>query len=407
MIRRVAFLSLHTSPLVQPGSGDAGGMNVYIDELARAMVERGVQVDVFTRAVDGSHPLDGEVTPGDRVVHVPAGAPSVLPMKDLPATVQPFADGVIERIEGERFDVVHSHYWLSGWAGLVVKRATGIPLANSFHTLGRVKDATRRVGEPAESLVRIAAEQEVIAGSDCVIASTSFEADDLARRYRADPARLCVTHPGVNHDLFAPGSRQAARRELGWGDGRVVLFVGRIQPLKGLDIALEAFARMRTEIPDARFVVVGGPSGPHGAAELERVRARVETLQLGGAVSFLPARPHREIATYYRAADVLLVPSRSESFGLVAAEAQACGLPVVAAGIGGLAYTIDDGTSGFLVAGWEPEAFAAAATRILLDDDLAARLSRGAVAFATRFSWKVATDRLLELYGGISRPIPL
>jgi D-inositol-3-phosphate glycosyltransferase len=402
MIRRVAFLSLHTSPLIQPGTGDAGGMNVYIDELARTMVERGVQVDVFTRATDHSQPPDVEVTPGYRVVQVPAGAPSVLPMKDLPSTVQPFADGVIERIKDARIDVVHSHYWLSGWAGLVVKRATGIPLANSFHTLGRVKDATRRVGEPAESLVRIAAEHEVIAGSDCVIASTSFEADDLAGRYQADPARLCVTHPGVNHNLFAPGSRSAARRELGWDGGPVVLFVGRIQPLKGLDVALEAFARIRTEIPDARFVVVGGPSGAHGSAELERVRDRVDVLGLGESVEFVPSRPHREIAAYYRAADVLFVPSRSESFGLVAAEAQACGLPVVAARVGGLAYTIEDGISGFLVDGWEPDAFAAAASRILGNDDLAARLSGGAVEFATRFSWKVAADRLLELYGGIS-----
>ncbi len=212
------------------------------------------------------------LTPGYRVVQVPAGDPSVLPMKDLPATVQPFADGVIERIQDEQFDIVHSHYWLSGWAGLVVKRATGIPLVNSFHTLGRVKDATRRVGEPAESLVRIAAEHEVIAGSDCVIASTSFEADDLAGRYQAEPARLCVTHPGVNHDLFAPGPRPVARRELGWDDGPVVLFVGRIQPLKGLDVAFEAFARIQKEIPGTRFVVVGGPSGAQGSAELEWVQ---------------------------------------------------------------------------------------------------------------------------------------
>ncbi|MDH3260932.1 MAG: glycosyltransferase [Acidimicrobiia bacterium] len=402
MIRRVAFLSLHTSPLIQPGSGDAGGMNVYIDELARTIVDRGIDVEVFTRATALPQPADVEVTSGYRVVQVPAGPPSVLPMVDLPATVQPFADGVIENMRGEAFDVIHSHYWLSGWAGLVVKRATGIPLANSFHTLGRVKDATRRVGEPAESLVRIAAEHEVIAGSDCVIASTPFEADDLARRYRADPARLCVTHPGVNHDLFTPGSQPAAKERLGWDAGRVVLFVGRIQPLKGLDVALEAFERVREEIPDARLVVVGGPSGAHGEAELARIRERVDALRLGECVEFVGSRPHHEIATYYQAADVLLVPSRSESFGLVAAEAQACGLPVVAARVGGLAFTVGDATSGFLVAGWDPEDFASATAKILLNDDLAARLSRGAVEFAKRFSWEVAADRLLELYAGIT-----
>jgi D-inositol-3-phosphate glycosyltransferase len=403
MIRRVAFLSLHTSPLIQPGSGDAGGMNVYIDELARTLVARGVEVDVFTRPTNQAQTGDVEVIPGYRVVHVPAGPLMTLPMKDLPATVQPFADEVIERMQGGAFDVVHSHYWLSGWAGLVVKRATGVPLANSFHTLGRVKDATRRVGEPAESLVRIAAEHEVIAGSDCVIASTPFEADDLARRYQADPARLCVTHPGVDHDLFAPGPQVAARNALGWNNLPVVLFVGRIQPLKGLDVAVEAFVRIRREVGEARFVVVGGPSGPHGEAELVRIRTRVVALGLEDSVEFVPSQPHQEIADYYRAADVLLVPSRSESFGLVAAEAQAAGLPVVAARIGGLAYTVDDGASGFLIDGWDLDEFASAASRILLDADLAAHLAAGAVAFATRFSWTVAADRLLELYGGITR----
>lgn len=402
MIRRVAFLSLHTSPLIQPGSGDAGGMNVYIDELTRTMVDRGVDVEVFTRATASPQPADVEVTPGYRVVHVPAGPPMALPMVDLPATVQAFADGVIEGMHGRSFDIVHSHYWLSGWAGLVVKRATGLPLANSFHTLGRVKDATRRVGEPAESLLRIAAEHEVIAGSDCVIASTPYEADDLAGRYGADPARLCVTHPGVNHDLFAPGSQQRARKLLGWDDRPTVLFVGRIQPLKGLDVAVEALLRIRQEIPDTRLVIIGGPSGADGERELERILSRVDALAFEGCVEFIPSRPHREIATYYQAADVLLVPSRSESFGLVAAEAQACGLPVVAARVGGLAYAVEDATSGFLVDGWDPAGFASATIRILVDDDLAARLSKGAVEFATRFSWKVAADRLLELYAGIT-----
>ncbi|HKZ30640.1 MAG TPA: glycosyltransferase [Acidimicrobiia bacterium] len=405
MIRRAAFLSLHTSPLVQPGSGDGGGMNVYIDELARTMVDRGVEVDVFTRATAHSQAVDVEVTPGYRVVQVAAGPRRVLPMDALPVTVQPFADGVIDRMRGERYEVVHSHYWLSGWAGLVVKRAMGIPLANSFHTLGRVKDATRRVGEPAESLVRIAAEHEVIAGSDCVIASTPHEADDLTRRYGADPARLCVTHPGVNHDLFTPGSQQTARKLLGWENGPVLLFVGRIQPLKGLDVAVETFGRVRREIPAARLAVVGGPSGPRGEAELQRVRGRVEELRLEGCVEFIPARPHQEIAAYYRAADVLLVPSRSESFGLVAAEAQACGLPVVAARVGGLAYTVEEATSGFLVDGWDPEGFASAAVKILLNDDLAARLSKGAVEFSERFSWEVAAERLLELYAGITAAV--
>ena len=199
-----------------------------------------------------------------------------------------------------------------------------------------------------------------------------------------------------------PGTRSAARKALGWDDRPVVLFVGRIQPLKGLDVALEAFAQIRRKLDDARLVVVGGPSGPLGEEELVRIRQRAVALSLEGSVDFVPSRPHQEIAGYYRAADVLLVPSRSESFGLVAAEAQATGLPVVASRIGGLAYTVEDGTSGFLVDGWDPEGYASAALRILLDEDLAARLAAGALTFAQRFSWTVAADRLLELYGGIT-----
>lgn len=401
MIKRVAFLSLHTSPLVQPGSGDGGGMNVYIDELARVMVERGVDVDVFTRAA-GPSQSEVAVVPGYRVIHVPAGPPVAMPVEDLPDTVEPFAAGVIDRMQTGVYDVVHSHYWLSGWAGLLVKRNLGLPLANSFHTLGRVKDAARRAGEPAESLVRIAAEQDVIEGSDCVIASTTSEADDLTRHYHADPARLCVTHPGVNHELFRPGSREEARQMLGWTEVPVVLFVGRIQALKGVDLAVEAFALIHAEMPRTRLVVVGGASGPNGHAELRSLRRRVDELSLADAVEFVGTRPHAEMAGYYRAADLLLVPSRSESFGLVAAEAQACALPVVAARVGGLAHAVDDSVSGFLVDGWDPREFAAASLRLLGDRDLAAEMSEGAATFARRFSWDEAADRLAELYEGIT-----
>ena len=402
MIRRVAFLSLHTSPLVQPGSGDGGGMNVYVDDLARALVDRGVNVDVFTRATSDPRPADVAPRPGYRVTQMQAGPLADLPMADLPVTVQPFADGIIDRIRSERYDVVHGHYWLSGWAGLAVKRTIGIPLVSSFHTLGRVKDATRRVDEPPEPPIRIAVEKEVITGSDCIIASTAFEVDDLIQRYGADPTRVRIIHPGVNHDLFSPGSRREARALVGWGSGPVVLFVGRIQPLKGLDVALEAFGQIRADVPDARLMIVGGPSGPNGARELERIQDQVVEQRLQDLVEFVPSRPHEELAAYFRAADVLLVPSRSESFGLVAAEAQASGLPVVAARVGGLAYTVEDATSGFLVDDWDPAAFASAAVKILLNDDLARRLSNGAVEFAKRFSWEVAADRLLELYAGIA-----
>ncbi len=401
---RVAYLSLHTSPLVRPGVGSAGGMNVYIDELAATMQNQGVEVVVFTRRTSPDTPTVVHAASGYPVVHIDAGPPEELEVAALPVWVAAFAEGVIGwiRDSGQSFDVVHSHYWLSGWAGLLVKHALSIPLANSFHTLGRVKEANRRDGEPPESLIRIAAEQEVIASSDCLIASTERESEELLVHYGADPSRLCLNPPGINHELFRPGSKREARRALGLADGPVALFVGRIQPLKGVDVALDAFHRIVKQIDDATFLVVGGPSGPNGNSEYSALRDTVDALDLGDRVRFWPAQDHKRLPMFYQAADVLLVPSRSESFGLVAAEAQACGLPVVAARVGGLEYAVADGVSGILVDGWDPEDHAEAAAAVLTDPELAVRLSAGAIAHAERFSWDATAARLLELYRGIT-----
>jgi D-inositol-3-phosphate glycosyltransferase len=403
VIERVAYLSIHTSPLAVPGSGDAGGMNVYIDELARTMAGRGVAVDVFTRRTDPAVPGVLEVLPGYRVVHVAAGPVGPLPLGSLDGHVGEFAEGVVRfAATGDgSYDVVHSHYWLSGWAGALVGEVMQIPLAISFHTLGRVKDASRRAGEPREPLLRIAAETEVINRAGCVVASTPAEAAELIEHYAADPERLCVSPPGVDHGRFHPGSRKDARAALGLVEGPLVLFVGRIQPLKGLDVAVEALRLL--DVPDARLLVVGGPSGPRGAAEIERLHDAVVSAGLTDRVEFRPPVPHADTPMLYRAADLLVVPSRSESFGLVAAEAQACGLPVVAARVGGLEYAVADGESGFLVSGWDPAAYVEVFRRVLTDADLAARLRSGAIEFSERFSWPATADRLLELYAGITR----
>lgn len=402
MIGRVAYLSMHTSPLLQPGVGDAGGMNVYIHELAQTMVERGVEVDVFTRRCRPDAPAIVEVMPGYRVHHVAAGPAESLPVARLPRYVGEFAHRVIEQVDDDRPEIVHSHYWLSGWAGLLVKRRLGLPLANSFHTLGRIKDLTRRHDEPPTPLLRIATEHEVIEGSDCVVASTPFEAQDLLEHYGADPGRLCTSPPGVDHSLFRPGDRRLARRRLGWTDiSPTLLFVGRIQSLKGADVAIEALARLRQAHPRARLVMIGGASGSGGDRELDALRSRASRPDLDGAVTFLPPVPHDQLPDVYRAADLLLLPSRSETFGLVAAEAQASGLPVVAARVGGLVHVVDDGGSGVLVDGWEPDAYAAAVDKIVSDPALATRLSEGAVAWAERFSWEATALRLLELYEGV------
>lgn len=405
MIERVAYLSLHTSPLVQPGQGDAGGMNVYIHELAQTMAARGIEVDVFTRAAGSNVAPIVEVTDRYRVIHIAAGPRHEVPISQLTESVFDFAEAVIDwaKQHDRQYDLVHSHYWLSGWAGLMVKRILELPLANSFHTLGRVKDASRRDDEPPSALVRVAAEHEVIAGSDCVIGSTPFEAEDLLDHYGADPARLCVSPPGIDHDVFHPGSQRAARESLGLGgDGPLVLFVGRIQALKAPDIAVEAFAIVQEKLPDARLLVIGGASGPGGAEELDRLRSIVAAHGLAESVTLLQPQPHAHLADYYRAADVVILPSRSETFGLVAVEAQACGIPVVAANAGGLSYAVSDTHSGFLVEHGTADDYAAKLIEVLTDADLARRLSAGAVQFAEQFSWDATADRLLELYAGIT-----
>ena len=407
MIRRVAFLSMHTSPLDLPGAGEAGGMNVYIDELAATLVRRGVDVTVFTRRTDPGLPEVKDTSDGYRVVHVDAGPPRPIPISAQGDRVDVFADRVIRAIAegnaaGNHTDIVHSHYWLSGWAGLIVKQATGLPLANSFHTLGRVKDATRRPGQPPEPLLRIAAESEVISLSDCVIASTEYESDELIDHYGADPSRVCINPPGIDLELFRPGDRREARRRLGIDDVPTVLFVGRIQALKGLDVAVEALAAVRDRLPDVRAVVVGGPSGPSGEAEYRMIQDLADRLGIGEAITWSGVQPHRRLPIFYQAADVLIVPSRSESFGLVAAEAQATGLPVVAAGVGGLRYVVRDGASGVLVDGWDSTDYGKALLGILESATVRDHLVAGAMAAGRRFGWDRATDRLLELYRGIA-----
>lgn len=402
-MKRVAYLSMHTTPLAQPGSGDAGGMNVYIDRVARTMAARGIEVEVFTRRTDPAQPEDVVVAPGYKVVHITAGPEEPLSTAAQADWVQEFALGVTKWAGANRadYDVIHSHYWLSGWAGVIVKQQLGVGLAHSFHTLGRIKDATRADGQPPESLLRIATEQEVIELADCVVASTPFEFDDLVEHYGTKPESICISPPGVDHSLFKPGSKSEARERLGIEFGPVLLFVGRIQPLKGVDVAIETLAEVKQHYPLTRLVVIGGPSGSEGTAELAHLHHLAKERGLDGAVVFRPPEPHETLADFYVASDVLLVPSRSESFGLVAAEAQSSGLPVVAAAVGGLVYAIADEKSGFLIEGYDPALWAAATLRILDDPDTAASLSSGAVTHSQKFSWEATVDRLLELYSGI------
>jgi D-inositol-3-phosphate glycosyltransferase len=404
MISTLAVISMHTSPRLQPGVGNAGGMNVYIDELSEAMTRQDIQVVVFTRACQAGKPIKTEVSPLYTLVRIEAGPTKPIPIAEMVQYVDDFAYGVERWIEesGMSFDLIHSHYWLSGRTGVRLKKLLGIPLANSFHTLGRVKDINRRSDEPASSEVRNGIELNTITQSDCVVASTPYEFDDLLDHYGATPERLCISPPGIDHSLFAPGDQQRARRLLGWGNEPVLLCVGRIQALKGFDIAVATTAEVAHRgLSDIRLVIVGGPSGQAGDSELVMLKRLATDLGIADRVTFQGPESHDSLPSYYQAADLLLMPSRSESFGLVAAEAQACGLPVVASSVGGLPYVVADGESGVLIDGHSPSAFAAAIDKILSSPDDHSMMRSNAQANAQKFSWEQTVDRLLELYDGI------
>jgi len=395
-VQRLAVLSFHTSPLVQPGMGDSGGMNVYVRELVGSLAQAGVDCTVYTRAWAADLPEVVDIEPGFRVVHVPAGPPD-LPKEALPSVVDEFTDGVLAHLADHPVDAVHANYWLSGVAGHRIKHTLDLPLVVTFHTLGRVK---AEGGDP-EPEHRIEAEQSIIGCADAILANTGAEADELVRCYGADPRRIEIIPPGVDHAFFSPGEQSGARAAVDLDDDQpVVLFVGRIQPLKGLDVAVRSLARL--ERHDAVLLAVGGTSGPSGQAHLAEVRKEAADLGVLDRVRFVEAQPHHLLSTFYRAADVVLVPSRSESFGLVALEAAACGTPVVATAVGGLQTLVEHGRSGFLVEGRDPAEWAAATDRVLADPVLEERLAAGGVRIARDYTWSTTAGRLRRVYADLA-----
>jgi len=412
-MRRLAVLSLHTSPLAQPGTGDGGGMNVYVRELTSALARADVECDVFTRAASDDVPAVVEIEPGFRLHHVAAGPPAPLLKEALVDVVEEFADGVLKSMStagtyGDAsdlpYDAVHANYWLSGIAGHTIKHQLDLPLVSTFHTLDRVKaEASPEEVEAHSRHIRAEAEASIIRCSDTVLASCSVEAAQITDLYGADPNRIRIVAPGVDHAFFGPGDRAQARRALGLpADGPLLLFVGRIQPLKGASVAVATLASLVRDHPDAHLVVVGGPSGPHGDEEVARIDELVHGLGLEDHVVFVPPRPHELLSTFYRAADVCLVPSRSESFGLVALESAACGTPVVASDVGGLRSLVDHGRTGFLVEEPDPEAYAAWVRQLLAEPLLAERLSTGSVLRARRYTWARAAHLLVEIYADLT-----
>ncbi|MFM9033879.1 MAG: D-inositol-3-phosphate glycosyltransferase [Mycobacterium sp.] len=397
--QRVAVLSVHTSPLAQPGTGDAGGMNVYVLQTALHMAARGVDVEIFTRATSSADPPVVRVAPGVQVRNVVAGPFEGLDKYDLPTQLCAFTAGVL-RAEATHdpghYDIVHSHYWLSGQVGWLARERWAVPLVHTAHTLAAVKNAALADGDSPEPPLRSVGEQQVVDEADRLIVNTESEAHQLVSLHNADPSRIDVVHPGVDLQMFSPGDRAAARAALGLpADQPIVAFVGRIQPLKAPDVLLRAAALLPPD-RDVRVVIAGGASGTGLAAPDGLARLAVG-LGIADRVTFLPPQPRERLVDLYRAADLVAVPSYSESFGLVAVEAQACGTPVIAAAVGGLPVAVADGRSGALVDGHQPHRWAEAISAVL-DSDTAA-LSAAARAHARGFSWDHTVDGLLAGYG--------
>ncbi len=398
---RVAVISLHTSPLDQPGTGDSGGMNVEIRALAERLGARGVAVDIFTRCAGRSGPEVEVVGPLARVVQVPAGPCAEVDKLDLPALVPDFAESLVRRAtELGPYDLVHAHYWLSGPAGIAAARRWEVPLIASFHTLAEVKNLAAAGAGVREPLARVVGERRVIEAADRVLAPTRQDARALIELYGADPERVRVVPPGVDRTVFFARDRGEARSRLGLGGGPVLLFVGRLQELKGPDLAIRAFAQAvrQGSLREATLLIVGGPSGTEGGSILQRLKRVAADEGVLDRLLFAPPVPHEELSWVYSAADMLLMPSRSESFGLAALEAQACGVPVIASRVGGLRTAVRHGASGYLVEGRDPRAYASRILAILDSPPLAARLGRGAVGHAARFPWDATVDRLVGVY---------
>jgi len=399
------MLSAHTSPLEQPGDGDAGGMNVYVLELSRQLAARGIEVEIFTRATSRHQPPVVDAGPGIIVHHVAAGPFEGLEKNDLPSQLCSFVRDVL-RAEAERdpghFDLVHSHYWLSGQVGTVARERWNVPLVHTMHTMAKVKNSMLAEGDAAEPIGRIYGEQEIVRLADRLIANTAEERRELIELYDADPERVAVVHPGVDLTVFRAGRLVEAREQLGIAaDAAVLLFAGRIQPLKAPDVVLRAAAVMLERDPSLRdrlvVAVVGGASGS-GLDQPSLLSDLTSELGIDDVVQFVPTVSQGGLADWYAAASVVCVPSYNESFGLVAIEAQACGTPVVAARVGGLSTSVSDGVTGILIDGHNPADYAGAIHGLLTDPDAREAMSQKAVRHAEGFGWDVTAERTLEVY---------
>ncbi len=402
----VAVISVHASPLSELGRGENGGMNLAIRRVCEGLSERGIPTDVFVRRDDPRAPAEELIAPGSRLVRLPVGPPSPLPKAEVPALCGAFAATLRGHAasEGRSYRAVHAHYWFGGLVARTLRDAWDVPWVQSFHTLARTK---ARAGLPLDA-DRALAEQALVDGADRLVAASVSEAKDLIRLYRATRERICVAQPGVDLRLFQPRDTAALRRDMGLDGSRVVFFAGRLEPLKGADTLLDALARLaaRPEYADVQLLVAGEDSGDGagGGGERARLQRRAEESPLDGRVRFLGAVSHDRLADYYAIADVCVVPSRTESFGLVALEAQALGTPVVAAAVGGLTEVVQDGVTGFLVEGRDTGRWAETIAAVLNDDGMRAAMGEEARRRAARFTWSRAVDRVSAIYDRVTAP---
>ncbi len=415
MVKRIAMLSVHTCPLATLGGKETGGMNVYIRDLSRELGRRGIAVDCFTRSQNPDIPrINDKLGPNGRVIHLPAG-PEAPYDKNLVADHLPeFVDHIVHfaRREGLRYDVIHSHYWLSGLAALELRAAWGAPTVQMFHTLGHMKNSVASSPEEWETEQRIEAEGRVMRLADRLVAATPLERAQMVWLYGADASKVSVVPCGVDLDLFRPIPPDEARRALGLAARRrVILFVGRIEPLKGIETLLRAIALIAPEIPhwreDLSVIIVGGAPGAgveQTNAELLRLQKLGAELGIEGLVTFQGAHDQDTLVYYYSAAEMLVMPSHYESFGMVALEAMACGTPVVASKVGGLAFSVQDGETGFLVPGGDPAALATRILLLLTDDQLRWRLGQQAARWARRYAWSAVAEQVLDVYETV-RPV--
>lgn len=408
---RIAMISMHTSPLQQPGTGDAGGMNVYVLSTALQLAQRGIDVDIFTRAVSASQGDVVTVAPHLRVINIIAGPYEGLEKESLPTQMVAFAGGVVLFSEGIDYDLVHSHYWLSGQVGWLLRDLWHIPLIHTAHTLAAAKNSHLAEDDTPESEARRICEQQLVDNADCLVVNTVQEREDLLVHYDAQVGKISVVQPGADTELFNPGSGRAterARRELGIPlHTKVIAFVGRLQQHKGPQVLIDAVAELLRRDPQRKLMVLicGGASGR--AATPEFYQDMAAERGLGRRVRFLQPRPPQDLVDIYRAADVVAVPSYNESFGLVAVEAQASGTPVVAARVGGLPIAVSEGVSGLLVDTHDSSDWADALATLLDDDELRQEMGRNAVDYAARFSWRETADKLVNIYCALQgSPVP-